>query len=134
VAYLANANNNPRGCDVIEVHQDPAPVASSGRRPLRRILRNWLQRHRHPFNFWIHLLGIPLAVAGVVLVFFVPWYWGLAAFVLGYVLQYMGHVVEGNDVGEWAAIKRLLGLPYVSISPRWEQASTPPAGSPPVRS
>jgi len=90
------------------------------RRPLRRIIKNWLERHRHPFNFWIHLVGIPMAVAGVILFFFVPWYWALAALVLGYVLQYVGHRVEGNDVGEWAAIKRLLGLPYVSISPRWD--------------
>jgi hypothetical protein len=81
-----------------------------------------MQRHRHPFNFWIHMLGIPLAVAGVVLLFVTDWYWGVAALVLGYALQYLGHLVEGNDVGEWAAIKRLLGLPYVSISPRWQQA------------
>jgi hypothetical protein len=99
------------------------PVAPSGlfrSRPLRRILKNWLERHRHPFNFWIHLVGIPLAVAGVILLFFVPWY-GALAFILGYVLQYVGHRVEGNDLGEWAAIKRLLGLPYVSISPRWQK-------------
>ena len=43
------------------MNQSQPPPASTGRRPLRRILRNWLQRHRHPFNFWIHLLGIPLA-------------------------------------------------------------------------
>ncbi len=91
------------------------------RRPLRRMLRNWLERHQHPFNFWIHLIGIPLAVAGVVLFFFIPWYWAAGLFVLGYLLQYLGHRVEGNDVGEWAALKRLLGLPYVSISPRWQQ-------------
>ncbi|HLJ98171.1 MAG TPA: Mpo1-like protein [Gemmataceae bacterium] len=94
-------------------------------RPLRRLLRkalgNWLERHQHPFNFAIHLLGIPLAVAGLVLLFFLPWYWGLSAFVLGYLLQYVGHLVEGNDVGEWAAIKRMLGLPYVGIAPRWQQ-------------
>ena len=104
-----------------------APTAPTWRRPLRRILKNWLERHRHPFNFWIHLLGIPLAVAGVVLLFALPWeqwYWGVAAFVLGYVLQYVGHCVEGNDLGEWAGIKRLLGLPYVSISPRWQREPT----------
>jgi hypothetical protein len=98
------------------------PVESKGllrRRPLRRILRNWLERHQHPFNFWIHMAGIPIAVAGVVLFFFVPWYWAASALVFGYLLQYLGHRVEGNDVGEWAAIKRMLGLPYVSISPRW---------------
>jgi hypothetical protein len=94
------------------------------RRPLRRIIRNWRERHRHPFNFWIHMLGIPLAVLGVVLLFFVPWYWALAAFVLGYVFQYLGHRVEGNDVGEWAGIKRLLGLPYVSVSPRWREPTS----------
>jgi energy-converting hydrogenase Eha subunit G len=100
----------------------------SGRRPLRRLLRKWRQRHRHPFNFGIHLIGIPLAVAGVVLLFFLPWYWGVSAIVLGYVLQYLGHRVEGNDVGEWAGIKRLLGLPYVAVAPRWQQEETRQAG------
>ena len=96
------------------------------RRPLRRIIKHWLERHRHPFNFWIHMIGIPMAIAGVILFFFIPyipWYWALAALILGYVLQYVGHRVEGNDVGEWAGIKRLLGLPYVSISPRWRDPS-----------
>jgi hypothetical protein len=100
----------------------PSPsVDPLRRRPLRRILRNWLERHQDPFNFWIHLVGIPLAVAGVVL-WFIPgwWLWGIIAFALGYALQYVGHRVEGNDVGEWAAIKRLLGMPYVSIAPRFQ--------------
>ena len=92
------------------------------RRPLLRILRNWRLRHQHPVNFWIHLVGIPLAVAGFVLLF-VPGglYWGVGGLVVGYLLQYIGHRVEGNDVGEWAAVKRLLGLPYISISPRFER-------------
>ena len=77
-------------------------------------------RHRLPFNFWLHAVGIPLALAGVVLLFFLPWYWGVSAFVLGYLLQWVGHRAEGNDVGEWAALKRLLGLPYVAVSPRWD--------------
>ena len=99
----------------------------TSRRPLRRILRNWRERHRHPFNFWIHMLGIPLAVAGVVLLvaWYPEWYWGAAALALGYVLQWLGHTVEGNDVGEWAGIKRLLGLPYVGIAPRWQQPTEP---------
>jgi len=99
-----------------------ATETTARRRPLRRMLRNWLQRHRNPFNFWIHLIGIPLAVTGVVLLFFLDWYWGVGAIVLGYLFQYVGHLVEGNDLGEWAAIKRMLGLPYVGISPRYQQA------------
>ena len=89
-------------------------------------IRNWLQRHRHPFNFWIHMLGIPIAVAGLVLLFVLPgdqWYLGVGGLVIGYALQWVGHSVEGNDVGEWAGIKRLLGLPYVGISPRWQAAT-----------
>ena len=42
-----------------------------------------------------------------------------AGLVVGYLLQYVGHRAEGNDVGEWAAVKRLLGLPYVGVSPRY---------------
>jgi hypothetical protein len=95
------------------------------RRPLRRAFYNWLERHQHPFNRGIHLLGIPLAFAGIVLLFvwWDEWYWGLAAFVGGYVLQWLGHLVEGNDLGEWAGIKRVLGLPYVSIAPQYQKAA-----------
>jgi hypothetical protein len=97
------------------------------RRPFAKAMDNWLERHRHPFNFWIHLAGIPLAVAGLVvlIVDWDNWYVGVAGLVLGYALQWLGHAVEGNDVGEWAGIKRLLGLPYVSISPRWQKHATP---------
>ena len=100
-----------------------ASLPSLQNRPVLRWLarrpRAWRDRHRHPFNFAVHLVAIPLAVAGVVLLFFLPWYWGVGALVLGYLLQYIGHRVEGNDLGEWAAIKRLVGLPYVGIAPRW---------------
>jgi hypothetical protein len=98
--------------------------ATSWRRPVRKILRNWRQRHRHPFNFWIHLVGIPLAVAGAALLIMQEWYWGAGALAVGYLLQFLGHRVEGNDVGEWAAIKRLCGRPYVSISPQWQATAT----------
>jgi hypothetical protein len=82
---------------------------------------NWRARHRVPFNFAIHLVGIPLACAGLLLLFW-DWRWGLAAVVAGYLLQWVGHSVEGNDLGEWAAIKRMLGLPYVGVAPRWRTA------------
>ncbi len=110
----------------------PAAAPTTPRRPIltfvRKALRNWRARHRVPFNFAIHMIGIPLAVFGIVLLFVLPWHWGVAAIVVGYFLQYLGHRVEGNDVGEWAAIKRLLGLPYVGIAPQWlpsEHASSP---------
>jgi len=109
----------------------PAPPAPNippflDRRPVLRFLfarwREWRLRHQLPFNFVLHLIGIPLAFAGLVGLFVpdIPWYWGMGGLVLGYLLQYVGHRAEGNDVGEWAAIKRLLGLPYVGIAPRWQ--------------
>jgi len=93
---------------------------------LGRAVNNWRERHRHPFNFAIHLIGIPVAVAGVLLLLLqplvavLPWYGCLGLIFVGYLLQYVGHRVEGNDVGEWAAVKRALGLPYVAIAPRWQ--------------
>ena len=81
-----------------------------------RARANWLIRHRNGFNYWIHMIGIPLAASGVVLLFVLPWYYGAFAIVAGYFLQWLGHRVEGNDVGEIIPIKRLLGLPVVSIA------------------
>ena len=98
------------------------PIASAVARFVRRAVGNWRLRHQLPINFWLHMAGIPLALTGLAVLFFEPW-WGLAGLVVGYLLQYIGHRAEGNDVGEWAGIKRLLGLPYVSISPRWQQSS-----------
>src|SRR3954466_9213449 len=90
---------------------------------LKRRLEGWRLRHQLPFNFWIHLVGIPLALLVppllLVLLPWDQWYWAAACFVAGYLLQWVGHKAEGNDLGEWAAIKRLLGLPYVGIAPRW---------------
>ncbi len=101
----------------------PAPT----RRPvlafLKRRLDGWRLRHQLPLNFWIHMVGIPLALLSVlVMPFLVEWYWCLTGFLLGYLLQWIGHAAEGNDLGEWAAIKRLLGLPYVGVAPRWHPA------------
>lgn len=94
------------------------------RRFLRRFLANWRERHQHPFNRGIHLLGIPLSLlVAPALLFVVPWWWALAAFVAGYVLQWIGHLVEGNDLGEWAGIKRMLGLPYVGIAPQYAKST-----------
>ncbi len=102
-------------------------TTSAPRRPVLRFLRKryqgWRERHQLPFNFALHLVGIPLALAGVVLLFLAPWYWGAAALVLGYLLQYVGHKAEGNDVGELIPVKRLLGLPHVAVAPRWRQSA-----------
>lgn len=82
----------------------------------------------------LHYVGIPLAVAALVLAAYqlVLWRWDLwwrpaAMLVAGYVLQYVGHRFEGNDLGEVVVIKRLLGRPYCAVSPRYGD-SRPAAG------
>ena len=83
----------------------------------RRWRANWLLRHQHPVSFWLHIVGIPLTLLGLVSLFLLPWSIGVGAFVLGYLLQFLGHAIEGNDVGELIPIKRKLGLPTMAISP-----------------
>lgn len=102
-------------------------------------LENWLQRHQHPVSFWLHMVGIPLAVTGVTLAViqliqaaddpavWQRWWLPAGLFVLGYFLQWIGHRIEGNDVGELIPIKKALGLPYTAIAPRY--AKRRPAGS-----
>src|SRR3954468_6150081 len=98
---------------------DPATPKKVGF--LRRRLEGWMLRHQLPFSFWIHMIGIPMAlIAAPLSLIWLEGYWAVGLFVLGYLLQWIGHLAEGNDLGEWAAIKRLLGLPYVGIAPRWD--------------
>lgn len=109
------------------------PIARRGWAAAMAARRNWLERHQHPVNFWIHLVGIPLALAGVVLLIWEEWAWGGAALVAGYALQWVGHRVEGNDVGELVPLKRLLGLPVVTVVPRPANAPAPDVASPSSR-
>jgi hypothetical protein len=90
-----------------------------------KALRNWRERHQNPLNFGIHLVGIPLTLVGLALLFFLPWEWGVGAFVLGYVFQWVGHLVEGNDVGELIPVKKMLGLRTVSVAPQYQRSAPP---------
>jgi len=74
----------------------------------------------------LHYIGIPLTIAAVVLalVQLAAWRWDLwwrpvLLLAFGYLLQFIGHRVEGNDVGEVILIKKLLGRPYCAVSPRY---------------
>jgi uncharacterized membrane protein YGL010W len=85
---------------------------------MKRILKNWVERHQHPVSFGLHLVGIPMTVVAVGFMVAGRLWFGLGLFVLGYVLQFIGHGIEGNDAGELIIFKRLLGKPYVAVVPR----------------
>lgn len=85
---------------------------------LRRFLANYLPRHRHPINRALHAVGVPLSflVAPILLLLGYPWWLHSGCFVVGYLLQFAGHAVEGNDAGEIVFAKRLLGLSYTEYA------------------
>lgn len=85
-----------------------------------RWLRNWQVRHQHPACFALHVIGMPMTAAAVVIAFQGRYGLALGLFVLGYLLQFLGHAIEGNDTGELIPIKRLLGRPYIVVSQRWQ--------------
>jgi hypothetical protein len=86
------------------------------------LVKHWLERHQSRASFILHMIGIPPTILGVL---FVPiylillslpiFYLALALFVGGYLLQFVGHAIEGTDPGEIIYFKRKLGLPYVEF-------------------
>lgn len=101
-----------------------------------RWLENWLDRHRNPASFWLHMLGIPLTIAALILAGWQlahgqwPLWWRpCLLLVVGYLLQWIGHRIEGNDMGEVILIKKILGRPYVAVSPRYTPRTGPDGGS-----
>ncbi len=85
---------------------------------LGRFLSNYIERHQNRTNQLFHVVGLPVTfiVPVVLLVQEQPW-WALGSFVLGYILQFIGHAFEGNDAGEMIVIKKLLGKPYREFGP-----------------
>mgnify|MGYP002628727455 CR=1 FL=1 len=91
---------------------------------LTRFLTNYVARHQNKANQVCHLIGIPLTfVVSVILLVDQRPGWAAAAFVGGYVLQLVGHAMEGNDAGELILIKRLLGKSYQEFAPDDEDQS-----------
>ena len=106
---------------------DPAPrprfpIARRAWRFAKAARLNWLTRHRNGASFALHMVGIPLAFAGLLSFPFLDWRWGVGALVSGYFLQWVGHRIEGNDVGEMIPIKRALGLRVIEVAPRFAPA------------
>jgi uncharacterized membrane protein YGL010W len=82
-------------------------------------IENYKAKHRHPLNKLSHSIGIPLIVISLPLFFF-NWRWALGLFIVGWALQFLGHLIEGNQpaffrnplyllVGPWWLLRRALG-------------------------
>ncbi len=89
---------------------------------------HWKLRHQHPLSLWLHVVGIPLTLAavGLAVAQLIDGRWDLwwrpaALLAAGYVLQWVGHCMEGNTMGELILIFKWLGRPYTAISPKYEE-------------
>jgi len=57
---------------------------------------NYKAKHQHPLNRLTHSFGIPLIVISLP-IFFLNWRWALTLFIAGWILQFVGHAIEGNQ-------------------------------------
>ena len=75
-------------------------------------IEEYKAKHKHPLNKLAHSIGIPLITISWPLFFF-NWRWALALFVFGWILQFVGHAIEGNQP---AFFKNPL---YLLVGPIW---------------
>jgi len=79
---------------------------------IQEYIENYRKVHRHPVNQALHAVGIPMIIVSLVWVFF-NWKIGLALFVLGWILQFIGHAFEGKPPAFLSNPK------YLIIGPLW---------------
>jgi uncharacterized membrane protein YGL010W len=60
------------------------------------LIENYRAKHQHPFNRLCHTIGIPMILVSWPLFLF-NWRWALALFIVGWILQFVGHAIEGNQ-------------------------------------
>ena len=83
--------------------------------PPSPMVDNWVERHQDPRSFTLHLFGIPATILGVLLIpvytmlMSMPVFWfALALFLGGFVLQFLGHALDGTEPGEIKGLRKLL--------------------------
>jgi uncharacterized membrane protein YGL010W len=95
---------------------------------LQGYLVEYEQGHEHPLNQLTHIIGIPMIFISLFVVFFIPAL-GIVFFVLGWILQFVGHAIEGKKPKFFQGpIFVLIGLLWVFIK-AWKMISRPFARS-----
>jgi uncharacterized membrane protein YGL010W len=69
--------------------------------------------HTNVWNKVMHGIGIPFILAGIVLLILTYWRIGLALFVVGWILLFAGHRIEGNKPAFFQ------GMVYFLVGPIW---------------
>jgi len=80
---------------------------------LDKYMAQYDHEHTNPWNKVMHAIGIPIILAGIILVALTFWRTGLAFFVAGWILLFAGHRIEGNKPAFFQ------GLVYFLVGPIW---------------
>jgi uncharacterized membrane protein YGL010W len=75
-------------------------------------MEEYKAKHRHPLNRLTHNIGIPMIVLSLPVLFF-SWKWAIVMFIVGWIFQFVGHAIEGNQP---AFFKNPI---YLLIGPLW---------------
>ncbi len=59
------------------------------------LVDGYKSQHQHPLNKLCHMIGVPMITIAWPLFLF-RWRWALVLFVTGWILQFVGHAIEGN--------------------------------------
>ena len=74
---------------------------------IKHFVVDYCTRHANPVNAALHIIGVPAVFFGIYLLFCHERVLGWSLFVFGYLLQYLGHRAQGNEVGEVTLIKKI---------------------------
>jgi hypothetical protein len=90
---------------------------------VRAFFVDYFSRHTNNWNRALHVVGVPLAPFLVLYLLVTGQFLrAAAAFAAGYLLQWIGHTIEGNEVGEVILIKwiarKLTGAATASLANR----------------
>lgn len=80
---------------------------------LGRYMNQYDHEHTNPWNKLLHGIGIPIILAGVVLLVLLFWRAGFTLFIGGWILLFLGHRIEGNNPAFFQ------GPIYFLVGPVW---------------
>ena len=78
-----------------------------------RYMAQYDQEHTNAWNKVLHGVGIPMILAGIVLLVLTFWRLGATLFMGGWVLLFVGHRIEGNRPAFFQ------GVIYFLVGPVW---------------
>ncbi len=76
--------------------------------PVQVFVIDYIQRHKHPVNAILHIFGVPMAFYGLYVLITGDIGLGVGLLIGGYLLQWLGHSAQGNEVGEVTLIKNII--------------------------